>query len=58
MNATNYEEIIAQATCGGLSEKKGWVFAVKRSCEGNETCEQICEANELKAQDEELNATT
>ena len=58
MNEPNYEDMIAQATCGALSEKKGWVFAVQRSCEGNETCEEICEANELKAQDEELNATT
>ena len=58
MNASYYADMIAQATCGGLSETEGWVFVVRRPCVGDETCEQICESDELKAQDTNAIATT
>ena len=57
VNASYYADMIAQATCGGLSETEGWVFAVRRPCVGDGTCEQICEADDLKAQDINANAT-
>ena len=50
--------MIAQSTCGGLSEKEGWVYAVRRPCKGNTTCEQICESKELSAQDPQIKDRT
>jgi len=58
VNACYDEDMIAQSTCGGLSEKEGWVYAVRRPCKGNTTCEQICESKELSAQDPQIKDRT
>ena len=50
--------MIAQSTCGGLSEKEGWVYAVRRPCKGSTTCEQICQSKELTAQDPQIKEKT
>ena len=51
-------DIIAQSTCGGLNKKEGFIYAVRRPCPGSETCEQICQSEELKAQDPQIKAKT
>ena len=52
--------MIAQSTCGGLSEKEGWIYAVRRPCkrDTSETCEEICRSKELAAQDPQIKAKT
>ena len=52
------EDMIAQSTCGGISQREGHVFAVRKPCPGKENCEQICGSNELKAQDSQANKQT
>jgi len=47
-------DIIAQATCGGLCDDFGHVYAVRRPCPSKETCEDICKSDELKAQDSQV----
>ena len=42
---------IAQASCVGLNDKEGWVYAVRRYCGGSRTCDSICKSGSLKAQD-------
>ena len=51
-------DIIAQSTCDGLNKKEGFVYAVRRPCPGSETCEQICQSEDLKAQDPHIKAKT
>ena len=51
-------DMIAQSTCGGLNKKEGFIYAVRRPCPGSETCEQICQSEELKAQDPQIKAKT
>ena len=50
----NDEDIIAQATCGGLCEDQGRIYAVRKTCGGKVTCNDICTSNELKAQDPQV----
>ena len=51
------EDMIAQATCGGLCEDGGWVYAVRKPCVykvTKVTCNDICTSNELKVQDSQV----
>ena len=52
------EDMVAESICGGQGMQEGHIFAVRRPCPGSETCEAICESNELKAQDSQAKAQT
>ena len=52
------EDMVAESICGGQGIQEGHIFAVRRPCPGSETCETICESNELKAQDSQAKAQT
>ena len=58
MNACGDNDGIAQASCVGLNDKEGWVYAVRRNCKVAQTCEQICESDDLKNQDSQIKAKT
>ena len=49
---------IAQASCVGLNDKEGWVYAVRRYCGNTRSCETICKSGSLKAQDIQIRSKT
>ena len=53
------EAILAQAMCQQASTShKEFVYAVGRACNSGKSCTQICESDQLKKQDPELETGT
>ncbi|XP_013403606.1 uncharacterized protein LOC106168895 [Lingula anatina] len=53
----NYRDELAQSTCTAMSGRRGWVYAVRRTCDGDgPTCAQICRRRALSAQDSQVSS--
>ena len=52
------EDIIAQASCNGLTGAGGWIYAVRRDCSKEyDDCNTVCESDSLKNQDSQISET-
>ena len=45
---------IAESSCVGMSDQEGWVYAVRKECPGNYSCNEICESQSLANQDPQV----
>ena len=47
---------MAQSACVGLAVDDGWIYAIRRSCPGPRNCEEICNSEDIKNQDEMISS--
>merc|ERR1712168_1046260 len=54
VTSANHDDDLAQASCVGMNNQEGWVYAVRKDCPGQLNCKQICESKTLANQDSQV----